>query len=156
MPFCISMSPSLDGVNAQFRWPCGTATRTYSLYNDLAWNRCQATLLWRSSPRHIPVCVIWPQCVDIMGLWHLMTWWCKEPGPWFNIKMPSYQYRKSHCGDKTILWPSYLHNGISYTGKTTSLYWIRAQVISMHDNDWLFSEYWIAGMARVKYKIRHN
>ena len=22
------------------------------------------------------------------------------PGPWFNIKMSSYQYRKSHCGDK--------------------------------------------------------
>ena len=49
-------------------------------------------------------------------------------GPWFNIKMTSYQYRKSHCGDKTILRPSYLHNGISYTGKTTSSYWIRAQV----------------------------
>ena len=44
--------------------------------------------------------------------------------------MTSYQYRKSHCGDKTILRPSYLHNGISYTGKITSLYWIRAQVLS--------------------------
>ena len=42
--------------------------------------------------------------------------------------MPSYQYRKSHCGDKTILRPSYLHNGISYTGKTTSLYWISTLV----------------------------
>ena len=41
--------------------------------------------------------------------------------------MTSYQHRKSHCGDKTILRPSYLNNGISYTGKTTSLYWIRAQ-----------------------------
>ena len=49
-------------------------------------------------------------------------------GPQFNIKMTSYQYRKSHCGDKTILRPSYLHNGISYTGKMTSLYWIRALV----------------------------
>ena len=48
------------------------------------------------------------------------------PGPWLNTKMSSYQYRKSHCGDKTILWPSYLHNRISHTGKTTSLYWIRA------------------------------
>ena len=38
----------------------------------------------------------------------------------------SYQYRKSHCGDKTILRPFYLHSGICYTGKT-SLYWIRAQ-----------------------------
>ena len=54
-----------------------------------------------------------------------------SPGPRFNIKMTSYQYRKSHCGDKTILRSSYLHNGISYTGKTTSLYWIRAQVASL-------------------------
>ena len=46
------------------------------------------------------------------------------PGPWFNIKMSSYQYRKSHCRDKTILRPSYLHNGICYTGKMSSLYWI--------------------------------
>ena len=53
----------------------------------------------------------------------------RTPGPRFNIKMTSYQYRKSHCGDKTILRPSYLHNGISYTGKTTSLYWIKALVI---------------------------
>ena len=37
-----------------------------------------------------------------------------------NIKMSSYQYRNSHCGDKTILRSSYLHNGISYTGKTAS------------------------------------
>ena len=49
-------------------------------------------------------------------------------GGWLYIKIWSYQYRKSHCGDKTILRPSYLHNGISYTGKMTSLYWIRAQV----------------------------
>ena len=34
-------------------------------------------------------------------------------------------YRKSHCGDKMILRQSYLHNGISYTGKMTSSYWIR-------------------------------
>ena len=53
------------------------------------------------------------------------------PGPWFNIKMISYQYRKTHCGDKTILRPSYLHNGISYTGKTTSLYWIGALLCIM-------------------------
>ena len=51
-----------------------------------------------------------------------------SPGPWFNIKMTSYQHRKSHCGDKTILRPSYLHNGIFYTGKMASLYWIRALV----------------------------
>ena len=44
-----------------------------------------------------------------------------------NIKMSSYQYRKSDCGDKTVVRSSYLHNGISYIGKMTSLYWIRAQ-----------------------------
>ena len=42
-------------------------------------------------------------------------------GPWFNIKMSSYQYRESHCGDKTVVRWSYLQNGISYTGKI-SLY----------------------------------
>ena len=48
-------------------------------------------------------------------------------GPWFNITISSYQYRTSYYGDKTILRPSYLHNGISYTGKI-SLYWIRTLV----------------------------
>ena len=52
-----------------------------------------------------------------------LTW---RPGPWYNIKMSSYQYRKSHCGDKTVVRSSYLHNGISFTGKMTSLYWIGA------------------------------
>ena len=57
-----------------------------------------------------------------------------KSGPRFNIKMTSYQYRKSHCGDKMILWPSYLHNGISYTGKMISLYWIRALPFSPVNN----------------------
>ena len=53
--------------------------------------------------------------------------------------MTSYQYRKSYCGDKTILRPSYLHNGISYTGKMTYLYWIRALQIA---SQW-FSSCWV-------------
>ena len=57
-------------------------------------------------------------------------------GSRFNIKMTSYQYKKSHCGDKTILRPSYLHNGISYTGKTTSLYWIGALLCSHMAMEW--------------------
>ena len=64
-----------------------------------------------------------------------------KSGGWFNIKMPSYRYRKSHCGDKTILRPSYLHNGISYTGKTTSLYWIRA--LSCDSEEWLMLKTWV-------------
>ena len=61
----------------------------------------------------------------------------KEPGSRFDIKMTSYQYRKSHCGDKTILRPPYLHNGIFYTDKT-SLYWIGAQVVGL---DKLFDKF---------------
>ena len=38
-----------------------------------------------------------------------------------------HQYRKSYCGGKTIARSSYLHNGNSCTGKTTSLYWIKSQ-----------------------------
>ena len=35
-----------------------------------------------------------------------------------------------------ILWLSYLHNWISYTGKMTSLYWIRAQVTCAMSQCW--------------------
>ena len=64
--------------------------------------------------------------------WLAMSCFKKLPGPWFNLKMSSYQCRKSHCGDKTVVRSSYLNNGISYTGKMTSLYWIRAQDIIEH------------------------
>ena len=68
-----------------------------------------------------------PFCSNSIHNLPVPTYFCKShnrtaPGPWFNKKMSSYQYRKSHCGDKTILRLSYLHNGISYTGKTASLY----------------------------------
>ena len=72
-----------------------------------------------SIPIPIPIPEGWCSSFEI---W---LWWTVG---WINIKMPSYQYRKSHCGDKTILRPSYLHNGISYTGKMASLYLMRAQV----------------------------
>ena len=56
-------------------------------------------------------------------------------GTWFNIKMSTYQYRKSHCGDEMILQRSYVLNGISYTGKMTSLYWISPLVCGSHTCD---------------------
>ena len=49
-----------------------------------------------------------------------------------QYEMSSYQHKKSQCGEKTILRPSYLRNGISYTGKTTSLYLIGTQTIHLH------------------------
>ena len=56
----------------------------------------------------------------------------RKPRPWFNIKMSSYQYRKSHCGDKTVVRSPYLHSGISYTGKMASFYWIRPLMLTFH------------------------
>ena len=62
---------------------------------------------------------------------------CKSQGPDFNIKTSSYQYRKSHCGDKMVVRSSYLHNGIFYTGKMSSLHWIRAQISTE-----IWTKYW--------------
>ena len=58
----------------------------------------------------------------LLNLWKLWfeTQWYKDTGDWINIKMSSYQYRKFHCGDKTVVR--------SYADKMTSLYWIRAQI----------------------------
>ena len=56
------------------------------------------------------------------------------PGGWFIINIRSYQYRNSHHGEETILRPSHLHNGISYAGKTTSLYWIIALFVQITQN----------------------
>ena len=97
-----------------YRWwpgPCLTTT-TWSCHKNFSqWGR---SFLWKLS------------CHWLKGLrQHQVDVVRQGPWGWFNIKMSSYQYRKSHCGDKTILRPSYLHNGISYTGKMTSLYWIR-------------------------------
>ena len=72
----------------------------------------------------------------------ISTYPVMRPGPQFNIKMTSYLYRKSHCGDNTILPPSYLHNWISFTGKTTSLYLIRA--LNILDKD-QYHGYWCPG-----------
>ena len=47
-----------------------------------------------------------------------MPWLHWATGGWFDdIKMSSYQYTKYHCGEQMILRQSYLHSGISYTGK---------------------------------------
>ena len=85
---------------------------------------------FQHTPRLSPC---WPFCFRDSAVFRTASE-CKtvrmRPGGRFNMKMTSYQYRKSHCGDKTFLLPSYLHSGISYNGKMTSLYWIRALSIS--------------------------
>ena len=68
--------------------------------------------------RHIPIIVFYSLTTCWMAVGRGPI---RGPGGRFNIKTSSH-----HCGDNTILWPSYLPNGISYTNKMTSLYWIKA------------------------------
>ena len=76
----------------------------------------------------------------LLKLFHILDKYRKSHCGDKTILRPSYLHnRKSHCGDKTILRPSYLHNGISYTGKTTSLYWIRTLFI-LNNNDLVMQE----------------
>ena len=57
----------------------------------------------------------------------------KSKQAWAPIQ---YKDAVSHCGDKTVVRSSYLHNGISYTGKTASLYWIKDQVSMVPHAQW--------------------
>ena len=57
--------------------------------------------------------------------------------------MSSYQYRKSHCGDKTVVRSSYLHNGNSYSGKMTSLYWISPQDLKLNSLNGNNQQIWL-------------
>ena len=86
--------------------------------------------------------------------------------------MSSYQFGKSHCGDKTVVRSSYLHNGISYTGKMSSLYWIRALgllKLAAYPVSWLsspgcfpsgpcvgFSPVWGNLVSVVRYKLHYD
>ena len=56
-----------------------------------------------------------------------------------DVVLPVFMYRKS-IRWSIILRPSYLHNGISYTGKMTFLYWDGPQSASFHQftmNRWI-------------------
>ena len=117
---------------------CYRCTVCYSQYRGCWWPGDHSSLAissygvcWTSSPG-----IFWVQ--PHKGC-------CQTSGPWFNIKMFSYQYRKSHCGDKMVVRSSYLHNGISYTGKTSSLYWIWPVIlVSCH-----YRKHWQTHCGRV-------
>ena len=49
-----------------------------------------------------------------------------------QYKMSSYQHRKSHCGDKTILRPSHRHNRISFTDRALFVHWIGPLIAEIH------------------------
>ena len=96
-------------------------------YNDLwqHWIPCHMVSGRQMTKAYLMVIIIGHQQSIMVAIVMILSLTCLvTPGPQFNIKMLSYQYRKSHCGDRTVIRSSYLHNGISYTGKMTSLYWI--------------------------------
>ena len=102
---------------------CTFSSPTFVLFREKMSNSKPYT---RPFPQNVKTNILSPT----VGLLYIRTWRFEKlqpSGGRINIKMSSYQYKKSHCGDKTILRPSYLHNGIYYTGKMTYLYWIRAQ-----------------------------
>ena len=93
------------------------------------------------------------------------------------MKMASYQYMKSHCGDKTGVISYYLHNGISYTGKMTYLNWInprcwfsslncqRVNFLITSEVLWYLAKYrrlfeWRQGLELIRHHVslrwRHN
>ena len=55
--------------------------------------------------------------------------YCGRFAWWYTLITGVRSHRKSHWGDKTVVRSSWLHNGISCAGKTTSVYWIKAQSV---------------------------
>ena len=125
MSLCVPKSNSF--VITKLRWNVGSVKR----FHLASWSACSS---YRQCIERIKV---WLQCPTnisdedrefktLLNFSNTTIRRC-EPGPWFNIKMSSYQYRKYHWGDKTVVRSPYLHNGISYTGNMSSLHWIGTQ-----------------------------
>ena len=98
----------------------------WTLSNKLQWNLTQDTdyfhwskCIWKCglqtgghsvSASTCQIIVIYSYDSFITSLWVLILY----------KKMSYHQYRKSHCGDKTVLRSSCPHAENSYTGKTAS------------------------------------
>ena len=79
---------------------------------------------------------LWPSMASFIRMFVMclvIKWDIIRIGPRLNIKMSSYQYNESHCGDKMVVRLSYINNGLSYTGKMSSFYWIKALVSKRKD-----------------------
>ena len=123
-------------VKAPSKWACGMGMQQWMNDSHYA-QRARCFPVMRSSWLNLVPSNLWYKPYQILKLKCLLSRLAVvafaqsiEAWTWFSIQMPSYQYRKSHCGDKTVVRSSYLDNRISYTGNMTSLYWIRAQVLS--------------------------
>ena len=114
-------SPVSSGVMWQHFFKClSKYTRASAVPPLHCLQICLSMFLCNAAPFHTWDLCLWPQHSVFL------CWLSQCPGAWFSIKMPSYQYGEYHYEDKTVVRSSYLHNDICYTGKMTSLYWIRA------------------------------
>ena len=75
------VNPSLSGA----RWVPNSTCSDHWIQHIQSLVFCAWT---ETSCVHVPSC-IW-------------TTWLPRAGPWFNINMSPYQYRKTHSGDKTV------------------------------------------------------
>ena len=82
-------------------------------------------LIWRHRCRDVQHVI--NVFIHMLGLMCVII---QNARPRFNGTMSSYQYRKPHRGDKTVVSSSFLHNGIAYTGKTASFCWINPLMCS--------------------------
>ena len=82
-----------------------TYNSVYLFLADLSIDICYISTLYHYRVMTVP------------SVHHVIRSW-----PWFNIKMSSYQFRKPHCGDKTVVRSSYLHNWIPFNGKMASFF----------------------------------
>ena len=108
----------------------GLDVNDLNLTNDKYFPLHDEVIKWKHFPRYWPFARgIHRSPVDSphKGQWrealvfYLIYAWTNDLAN--NREMSSYQNRKSHCGDKTVVRSSNLHNGISRTSKMASLYW---------------------------------
>ena len=76
----------------------------------------------------VNICVLCYPCHSSLWISVIYSYF---PGPWISIKMSSYPYRECHSKDHLVVTSSYIQNGISYTYKVVSLYWIISRVPSL-------------------------
>ena len=109
-----------------FSWHSGENMGTQK--HEVIWSFGIKMLVQMICPPPLTRCPTGPVTVHNAGCRTQQGCYRHHSGPWLNIKMSSYQYTKSHYGDKTVVRSSYLHNEVSYTGKMASLYWTNPQM----------------------------
>ena len=91
----------------------------------------------------LPPCLtfIWDLPTPVWWKWYVRGYrymYTRYRGPWFNIKMLSNHYRKSHHKDEMVKRPSLLYHGYFYTG-ITHLYIESSPCLQLHGN-WLINK----------------